>query len=371
MNHMVRDAMKARPEMFAGQKIEFDGGEFRGLSPIELARMSLQRNNVDTRGWNTMKMVGEAFVHRGGSVQTAGDFPILLENVLNKVLLGAYALQSNTWEKFTTSVDVADFRTQKRYRTGSLGALDVIGEHGEYRNGIVPDGSSYGILTKRMGKIFGLSQETIINDDMGALVDQAKQLGQSAMRSIEIAVYALLTANGGLGATFGSAPFFDDATRKNINTTGSALSVFGIDADRVVMQNQKDPNNQDFIDLQPAVLLVPNTLKGTALEVNENQFDFDASGTVSGNSTGKFMRTNRVRGLFKEVVATPRLTGTRRYLFADTMDAIVVAWLQGFGRGPVLESQSGWRVSGVEWKVTVYANPQFGDPKAAVTNAGA
>jgi hypothetical protein len=79
---------------------------------------------------------------------------------------------------------------------------------------------------------------------------------------------------------------------------------------------------------------------------------------------------NIVRGLFRDVIGTPRLTGTRRYLIADPLDWIVVAFLEGYGRGPVMESQQGWRIDGVEWKVTLYAKPQMGDSKVAVTNAG-
>ena len=60
----------------------------------------------------------------------------------------------------------------------------------------------------------------------------------------------------------------------------------------------------------------------------------------------------------------------RRYVIADPLDWIVVAFLEGYGRGPTLGSQDGWRIDGTEWKVTLYAKPQMGDPKAAVTNAG-
>lgn len=108
--------------------------------------------------------------------------------------------------------------------------------------------------------------------------------------------------------------------------------------------------------------------KGQASEINDAQFDFDNAGS---NSTGKFMRPNKVRGLFREVVGSPRLTDTdRRYIIADTMEALIVAFLEGQGRGPRLDVQNGWKVEGVEYKVALDAKAQFGDPKAAVTNAG-
>jgi hypothetical protein len=308
-----------------------------------------------------MKMIGLAFTHRSGNYQTVGDFPILLENVLGKVLLGAYATQSNTWERFCKVDEVPDFRTSNRYRTGSLPGLDVIAEHGEYKNAAIPDGSKYPLLTKRLGKIFGISRETILNDDMSALTDMAMKMGQAAMRTIETSVFTLIAANAGLGPTQADAQPFFHANRSNVNATGSAISIAALDADRVVLRAQKDPNGQDFLDLNPAILLVPDSLRGTALQLNDAQFD---------PASNKFQVPNMVRGLFREVIGTPRLTGTRRYMIADPMDWIVVAFLEGYGRGPAMESQDGWRFDGTEWKVTLYANAQMGDPKAAVTNAG-
>ena len=355
---LIEAAMKKMPEQF--KDVSFDPGEFRGYSPIELARLSLERNRVSTRGMDPMKMVGLAFSHRT-NYQTAGDFPILLENVLGKVLLGAYATQDNTWERFCKTEEVSDFRVSNRYRTGSLPGLDVVPEHGEYITGIVPDGAKYPLTTQRLGKMFSISQETIVNDDMGALTQMATELGKAAMRTIENSVYALLALNGGLGPTQADAQPFFHANRANVGT-GSAISVDGLEADRMLMRAQKDPNNQDFLDQNPAVLLVPDALRGTALVINNAEFNPSVS--------NKFQVPNHVRGLFRDVVSTPRLTGTRRYLIGTNMDAIVVAFLSGQGRGPVMESQDGWRIAGTEWKVTLFAKAQMGDPKAAVTNAG-
>lgn len=360
---LIEDAKKKLPDAFGG--VALDGGEFRGYSPIELARQALERNGVSTRGMDRMRMIGLAFTHRS-AYQTTSDFATLLENVLGKVLLGAYATQPNTWEMFCGIDQVPDFRTSNRYRTGAVDSLDTVAEHAEYKNGVVPDGSKYAISTERKGKIFALSREALINDDMGALTNLATEFGRAAGRTIENSVYALLAQNGGLGPTQSDAQPFFHANRANVNATGSTLSVAGLDADRVVMRAQKDPNNKDFIELNPAVLLVPDALRGTAMVINDAQYDPDTA--------NKLQRPNMVRGLFRDIVGTPRLssTSTRRYLFADPMQAaaIVVAFLEGYGRGPLLESENGWRIDGVEWKVTLYAKAQMGDPKAAVTNAG-
>jgi hypothetical protein len=363
---LVQAAKAKKPELF--KDVSFEAGEFRGYSPLELARLSLERDRVNTRGLDPMKIVGRAFTHvRSGNYQTIGDFPNILENVLGKVLLGAYVMQANTWERFCKVEEVSDFRTSNRYRTGSLPGLDIVPEHGEYKSGTIPDAAKYAITTERRGKMFSISEEVIVNDDMGALTQMAMELGKAAMRTIENAAYALLALNSGLGPTQGDGqPFFHAANRGNVNTVGSALSVDGIDADRVVMRAQKDPNGQDFIDLSPAILLVPDSLLGTARVINDAQYDPSVS--------NKFQVPNKVRGLFRDVVSSPRLSpsSTRRYLFAEPGDsaAMIVAFLAGKGRSPIMESKTGWRIDGTEWKVSLYAKAQMGDPKGAVTNAG-
>lgn len=363
---LIERAKQKAPEMFEG--IDFGGGsQFRGMSPIEIARDLLEQAGVRTRGMDKMRMIGLAFTHRSGGMQTTSDFGTLFEVALHKMLLGAYLTQEVTWPMFCGTDDVPDFRASNRYRTGSLPSLPVIAEHGEYQNAAIPDGAKFTISTERHGEIFSLSREAIINDDMGALANLAGEFGRAAARTIENDVYAFLAANGGLGPTQADTQPFFHANRSNVNAVGSALSVAGLDADRVVMRAQKDPSGRDFLSLSPAVLLVPDALGGTAKVINTAQYDPDTA--------NKLQRPNIAQNMFGAVVSTPRLAAntTRRYLFCDPAQcaAIVVAYLEGYGRGPVMESQNGWRTDGVEWKVTQYAKAQAGDPKGAVTNAGA
>lgn len=362
---LLEQAKQKAPELF--QDVDFSGGnQFRGLSPLEIARESLERQGVKTRGMDRMRMLGLAFTYRGSSYQTAGDFPVLMESVLHKMLLGAYATQETTWQRFCGTDDVPDFRPSNRYRTGSLPSLPAIAEHGEYKNGVIPDGAKFQISTERHGEIFSLSREAIINDDMGALANLASEFGRAAARTIENDVYALLALNGGLGPTMSDTNPFFHPSRGNVGT-GSALTVAGLDGDRVLMRAQKDPSGKDFLSLSPSVLVVPDSLEGTARVINDAQYDPDTA--------NKMQRPNMVRGLFRDIVGTPRLaaSSTRRYLFSDPniAAAIIVAFLEGYGRGPIMESQNGWRIDGVEWKVTQYAKAQVADPKGAVTNAGA
>lgn len=346
-----------------GKKMSGEG--FRGMSLVEIARDFLERNGVRTRNMDKMKMVGEAFTFRGAYNGTS-DFAVLLENVMHKTLLGAFATTPDTWRRFCKVGSVSDFRQHNRYRLGSFGTLDALNEHGEFKNKQIPDGTKERISIGTKGNIIGLSRQAIINDDLGAFNGLATAFGRSAALSIEVDVYTFLALNSGAGGALadGNPIFFDrSATVGNNITTSAALTADNLDLDRQAMAKMKNVGGNEFLDIRPAVLLVPLTLGAKGREINSMEFNEES------NKTNK--RPNSVRGLFRDIVDTPRLSGNRRYIFADPNVAPVVevAFLDG-QQTPFLDNQTGWRVDGVEWKVRSDYGVGGVGCEGAVTNAG-
>jgi hypothetical protein len=339
-----------------------DPGEFRGMTLVDVARECLRRLNISTRGLDKMRIVSEAFVRRD-ITQSTSDFATLLENTMHKVLQAAYATQPDTWSKFCARGTVSDFRAHNRYRMGSFGALDALNENGEFKNKAISDAEKASITATTKGNIINVSRQMIVNDDMGAFARLLTMLGRAAGLSVEVDVYALLALNSNLGPTMGSAPLFDAAAHANL-TTGAALSAVALDLDRQGMASQTDPWGHQYLDLRPAVLLVPITLGGTARVINAAQYDPDTA--------NKLQRPNMAQNLFRDIVDSPRITGTRRYLFADPSVAPVleVAFLEGQA-SPVLETKDGWNTDGAEMKVRFDYGVAAVDFRGALTNAGA
>lgn len=361
---LVRSGLAALVAKHEGTDVRtVDPGEFRGLSLIDLARESLVRAGVSVRGMDRMTLAGQAMSFRSANYQTQSDFATLLENTMHKVLRASYGITPDTWSKFCGIGTAADFRTQNWYRTGALTVLEDMNDHGEFKSKNIPDGEKATFSVGTKGNVIGITRQVIVNDDMGFVMRLTEMLGRAGKLTIEKAVYAQLTANSGLGPTQSNSQPLFHSSRSNINTTAAAITVASIEADRAVMAQQLDPNGQDYLDLQPAVLVVPSAKRGDALTINDAQFD---------PADSKFQKPNTVRGLFREVVATPRLSGTRRYLFADPAYAPVfmVSFLEG-QREPVLETQDGWRFDGVEMKARLDFGVDVVDYRGAVTNAGA
>ena len=329
---------------------------FRGHKLLDVARASLARTGRSTDGMTQMDIVAAAFT-QGGS-----DFPVLLENTMHKALLATYATAALTWNRFCATGSVSDFRAHNRYRLGSFGNLDSINELGEYINKSIPDGEKASIQAGTKGNIINISRQAVINDDLGAFVGLSDMLGRAAARTIEADVYALLALNGGLGPVMADGKTLFHADHGNVGT-GAAISVSSIDADRVLMAGQKDISGNDYLDLRPSVLLVPTGLGGTARVINGAQYDPDTA--------NKMQRPNMVNGLYAEIVDTPRLSGTRRYSFADATTAPVleVAFLDG-NQQPFLEVKDGFDVDGARYKVRLDYGVGAVDFRGAVTNAG-
>jgi HK97 family phage prohead protease len=343
-------------------KPDLDPGEFRGMSLVDMARSYLERAGVRTQGMDKLVLVGKALTHRAGGMMTTSDFGNLLEGTLRRSLLGAYATAPDTWREFAAVGSVSDFRPHSRIRVGTLGALDKVNEHGEFRNKSLADATPEEIAAATYGNIIGITRQAIVNDDLGVFTGLSTILGRSAKRSIEIAVYRLLAENSGMGPTMADGYTLFHANHGNVGT-GSALSVAGLDADRIKIATQMDQDSNDYLDLRPSVLLLPIGLEGQARVLIDAEYDID-----EGDGT----TPNRVRGLFPKIIGSPRITGTRRYAFADPADVptLEVVFLDG-KQEPDLEQQEGWRIDGTEWKVRLDFGVGAVDWRGAVTNAGA
>lgn len=360
-----------------GQPFDAEPGEFRGMRLLELAREFVEAGGAKTRGMSDLDMVGRAFTMPsqgmlastqkraavGVGAASSSDFPILLQNVLHKVLLAAYGTVPDTWSQFCITGSVMDFRPHNRYRMGTFGGLSTVNEGAEFPNKPIGDGTVNPISAQTKGNIIAITRQAIINDDMDAFSRLAGMFGRAARLSIELDVYALLAQNSGNGPTMSDGNALFSSAHGNL-TTGAALGSAALDLDRQALAKQTDISGNEILDLRPAVLLLGIGQGAVARQIIQSQYDYDV--------TGKFQIANRVLGLVGNIIDSPRIATTRRYLFAEPGIAptIEVAFLQG-QQSPYMESQLGWRIDATEWKIRLDYGVAAVDWKGAVSNVGA
>jgi ATP-dependent protease ClpP protease subunit len=307
---------------------------FTGSSMMDIARASLDIAGVNHRGMDKREVVGAAFTH------STSDFPILLENVMHKSLLAAYAAAPDTWTLFCRVGNLSDFRAHGRYRVGSFGNLDGKTENNEFKHKTISDAVKETNTLTTKGNLIGISREMIINDDLGGFMDLVNSMGRAAKRTVEADVYALLAANPAMSDT--NALFH--ASHGNLAGSGAAVSATTLSAARNAMQSQTDISGNDYLDIQPAIFVGGLAARDAAAAVNAMEFDDE--------SNKNQRKPNITRGMFREVVGSPRISGNEWYVFADPMDApvIEVGFLDG-NQDPYLEMKEGFTQDGVLYKV--------------------
>lgn len=314
----------------------------RNKSLLDIAKDSLKRagySQSQIDGMDKMTLVGRAIT------SSTSDLPILLEGTNRRVLLAAYAELSDTWRSFCSVGSVSDFREYKRLRMGTFGKLDSLAENQEYKRKPLTDADFEKVSVGTFGNIINISRQMIINDDLDGMTRYAAMLGRAAARSIEEDVYAFLLSNSGNGGNLVDGNPIFHSSHNNI-VSAAAFSADQLEKGRILMAKQKDKDNNAFLTLRPNLLLVGIDLAAQARIYNDAQYDVDV--------TSKFQVPNKVRGLFSQIIDTPRIEATNKfmYMFASPQvePTIEVSFLDGV-QTPYMESQENWSVDGMEWKV--------------------
>jgi hypothetical protein len=326
---------------------------YRGHSLAELARDCVVAAGVDVRGRDRMEVVGLAFTH------STSDFPGLLGDASRRSVQQGFEEVDTALEQFTADVSVPDFKPTTLVGLGSFSNLLKVPEGGEYKYGTFSEqGQALQVAT--YGRLFSITRQAIINDDLGIFSEVPRKMGRAARRTIVQAVWDLITSNPVL--TDGETLFH--ASRGNL-LTGAAISTTSVDTMRVAAAKQKDADG-NIIRMPLNRLLTPVALGGLARTVRESQTE------VSG---GKNLTTpNIVRNTF-EVIDDAHLDEDSATAWYGVVDpnyaaAIVIAYLNG-NKTPYLEQHEGFTVDGVAWKVRIDAQPGIGEPKAIYKNPGA
>ena len=338
-NQAKINAMADVVAMRAGfkQSSEVGANQYRGKTLLGMAEACLEARGAYTGGKSKMEIVAAAFTH------SSGDFSRLLANTAEKSMLRGAEESNETFQQWTRSGQLGDFKVASRVDLNAFPSLDKVQEGAEYKYATVGDRAEQ-IQLATYGKLFSITRQAIINDDLDAFTRIPNRMGRAALRTVGDLVYAILTSNPAMSD--GVSLFH--ATHNNLLAT-SGISTSAVDAMRVAMGTQKD--GKANLNIRLAHLLVPLALEGQANVVRESQFDVGA--TAKSNTV-----PNSVRNSF-DVIADSRLDSFNAATWFGAADGgihdtIEVAYLDGNSM-PVLEEQDGWKVDGVEFKVRMDA----------------
>lgn len=315
---------------------------FGGFSLIELARHALAIENINSSQMSRMELVGRAF--------TSSDFPLILANQANKSMLKGYDEAPETWNIWAQTGNLTDFKVASRVNLSTFNNLDLVSEDGEYKYGQFTENNET-IQLATFGKLFTISRQAIINDDLGMFTRIPSSMGRAASRTVGNLAYGVITSNPLLADGIA----FFNAAHNNLNLSGAGGTPLTADATGLAtlgtMRNgmglQTDSGaNAVGLNIRPGFLLVPLALEDVAKALMTD--------TTAPGQANPGVRNQLVN--MAQVVSDPRLDAdsvVRYYLAAgQTWDTIEVAFLDG-NQAPTLEQQMGWSIDGTDFKVRI------------------
>jgi ATP-dependent protease ClpP protease subunit len=329
-------------------KTGLEGGEaneFSGMTMREIARYSLDVRGIKKTFSDPLMMVGAAMQPTMVSgLHTTSDFVNILANIANKSMLRGYTEVEETFDKWTARGVLTDFKPGSRVDTGLFPALAKVEEGAEYKHATMGDRAE-SIQLATYGRLFGISRQAIINDDVGAFSRIPQKMGRAAKRTVGNLVYAVLTSNPNMSD--GIALFH--ASHKNL-LAAAGITAASVGAAKAAMALQKDADEHAAggLNIRPKFLLVPVELEDDAAVLMASEFD-----------PSKTQRVPNPARNTATVISEARLSASSAsnwYMAADpnAVDTIEVAYLNGVDT-PTLEQREGWNVDGVEFKVRLDA----------------
>lgn len=325
--------------------------QFAGLPLAEIARRCLEFRGEQTAGLSPATLIMR-------SLHTTSDFPQILADTVNRRLRAAYQAAPSAIKQLASKSTAKDFRAKHSLLLSEAGRLEKVNEHGEYESTTFEEsGESYRIAT--YGRIFGITRQALINDDLTAFDSMPRKLGAAAEAFEARFLADLIASNPKMSDN--KAVFHVD--HSNLASVGTALSIDSLSAARLAMRKQVGLSSQykraELISVTPRFLLVPPDLETKAEQVLA---EIAASAVADVNPFSKKLA----------LVVEPRLADPKAWYISASpseIDTIEYAYLEGT-EGPQIETEQGFDIDGMRFKVRQDFGAAFLDWRGVYKNPG-
>lgn len=323
-NDTVTDAQ--RQAMFGAAR------DWRGMSLLEMVRYSEEKNGRKVRGLTKRELADLAF----DRTNSTSDFPNILANVANKTLRQAYETTPQTFKAWQRRATAPDFKQISRTQLGGAPSFLLVPEGGQFKMGPIADGKEvYALAT--YGRIFSVTRQTLINDDLSAFTRTPEMMGRAAADFESDAAYAPLIANPNMGD--GVALFATG--HGNLAGAGAAIGITTVQSGEIAMMSQVGLEGRP-ISASPKFMLVSAKDKVPAQQLLT---------AIVAQQTGNVNPYSNAMEPIVEVRLNRASGATPWYMVADynQVDTMEYAYLEGED-GVYMEQRLGFEVDGIEFK---------------------
>jgi len=299
----------------------------------------------------------------------------IVGNVANKALAAAFSATRQIAPRIARAASHVNFHTHTVYSLALSGDLEEVGPTGELKHLELSE-ESWTRQVKTRGAVLSISRTDVVNDELGAFVDNARRLGRKAAVARERATALLLNATGA------GTSFFTTAHKNYQAGADTALAIAALTAAVQLFRDQTGPS-KDPVSIEPRILLVPTALEEPAKALMDRAAQMIAVALGSTTAKEKAPNVNVWAGQFEplawewlsKTIGKTAGSSTGWYLLADPNDvpAVELAYLNG-RQEPVVEyfglSQE-VSTLGVSWRVYYDFGAALAEYRAGVKSKGA
>lgn len=352
-----------------------------GLQDLVYAAIESAGEDVPSRRCNSATieaaMIASREVRASNGSSTI-SLPGVLSNVANKQMLQSYEDNKGIWDKISSTTDTSDFKSFDSYRLTEAGVLEQVGASGEIKHTTLGEDSFQNRVINH-ARLIGLTEEMLMNDDLGAFQRLARHFGRMSAHAIEQSVIQTL-AGASVSAGAGSASdFFRGAALGNSqpNYFEGASSALSIDSLGVAWQMFADQTDREGkpIMLDPAVLL---TTSSNAI-LAKNLYN-STEVRIAGSSDRTRAVNNAWAGMFEPVMsqylsqAAMGGSASEWYLVSRVSDdfaPIQVAFLNGQRTPQIERFDYDPNMLGITFRAKLPFGVALQDPRCIVKSKGA
>ena len=358
----VNDAMAAALLMSLGRDVgsqfkpevlEAANDSFKNFSLQQCFMIAAQQNGYAgspgerIHAGNLRGVLRSAFGHGAGQPMAGASTVTMagiLGNVANKELVAGYDEEDMVWKEIAEVKSVSTFYQHTTYRMLDSLEYEEIGPDGKIKHG-TGNQESYTRQAKTYAKMFALTRQQIINDDLGAFSDIRSRIGRGASKKFNSVFWTAFINNSSFYTT--ALTNYIEGSTTNLGTDGVGLGL-GVKAFRTMTSPSTDGAKR-VGGTPPTTLLIPPELEAVA----------EALYVARNVNAVKVSDTNIYANKYRPVVAwqlsDSSYTGystTAWYLFRNPsyLAPMVVSFLNGMMAPTVEEAEADFDELGVQFR---------------------
>ena len=301
-------------------------------------------------------------IHAAGESST--DLGGILSNYLNKFLLQGFYQVEQVWRQICSIKRVEDFKLNYSYRMNADSMFQPLAPGGEIKRGVLSD-EVFTNKANTYAKGFSVTRETIINDDLSAMIQVPVQIGRGSGLQINDMFWRAFLATAAFWQSTGNAVTYQEGAN-------TALGIDSMSLAETLFLNMRDANDNP-IGHQPEKLLVPVALGPLAASL------FNSSEIRDTTASKQYPTNNPHTGKYRPVVSRylsnakyPGYSSKAWYLLGDQNVVSVIEVCFLFGQeAPVIEtSQANFNTLGIDMRGFHDAGVNRQDHRGGVKSKG-